>query len=32
MIAWAIEHVMVVKRIERAIVSTDSEKIATVAR
>ena len=32
MIAWAIEHVKVVKRIEREIVSTDSEEIATLAR
>jgi CMP-N-acetylneuraminic acid synthetase len=32
MIAWAIEQAKVVKRIERVIVSTDSEKIATLAR
>ena len=32
MIAWAIEHAKAVKRIERVIVSTDSEEIASVAR
>lgn len=32
LIAWSIEHALAVKRIERVIVSTDSEKIATVAR
>ena len=32
MIAWAIEHAKAVKRIERLIVSTDSEEIASVAR
>ena len=32
MIAWAIEHAKAVKRIERVIVSTDSEEIAAVAR
>lgn len=32
MIAWAIEHAMLVKRIERVIVSTDTEEIAAVAR
>ncbi len=32
MIAWAIEHAKAVKRIERVIVSTDSEEIAYVAR
>lgn len=32
LIAWAIEHALAVRRIERVIVSTDSEEIATVAR
>ena len=32
LIAWSIEHALAVKRIERIIVSTDSEEIATVAR
>lgn len=32
LIAWSIEHAFEVKRIERVIVSTDSEEIATVAR
>jgi N-acylneuraminate cytidylyltransferase len=32
LIAWAIDHARAVKRIERVIVSTDSEAIATVAR
>lgn len=32
LIAWSIEHALVVKRIERLIVSTDSEEIAEVAR
>jgi CMP-N-acetylneuraminic acid synthetase len=32
MIAWAIEHAKAVKRIERVIVSTDSEEIAAVAK
>jgi len=32
MIAWAIEHALAVKRIQRVIVSTDSEEIAKVAR
>lgn len=32
LIAWSIEHARVVKRIERVIVSTDSEEIAAVAR
>lgn len=32
LIAWAIEHALAVKRIERVIVSTDSEQIASVAR
>lgn len=32
LIAWSIEHAFAVKRIERVIVSTDSEEIATVAR
>lgn len=32
MIAWAIEQAKAVKRIERVIVSTDSEEIAAVAR
>jgi CMP-N-acetylneuraminic acid synthetase len=32
MIAWAIQHAKLVKRIERVIVSTDSEEIAAVAR
>lgn len=32
MIAWAIEHAKAVKRIERVIVSTDTEEIAAVAR
>ncbi|TXH71056.1 MAG: acylneuraminate cytidylyltransferase family protein [Thiothrix sp.] len=31
LIAWAIEHALAVKKIERLIVSTDSEEIATVA-
>lgn len=32
LIAWSIEHAHSVKRIERVIVSTDSEEIAAVAR
>lgn len=32
LIAWAIDHARAVKRIERVIVSTDSEEIAAVAR
>jgi CMP-N-acetylneuraminic acid synthetase len=32
LIAWAIEHALAIKRIERVIVSTDSEEIAAVAR
>lgn len=32
LIAWAIEHALSVPRIQRVIVSTDSEEIATVAR
>ena len=32
LIAWSIEHTLAVKRIERVIVSTDSEEIAAVAR
>lgn len=32
LIAWAIEHALAVKRIDRVIVSTDSEEIAAVAR
>lgn len=32
LIAWSIEHALAVKRIERIIVSTDSEEIAAVAR
>lgn len=32
LIAWSIEHARAVKRIERIIVSTDSEEIASVAR
>lgn len=32
LIAWSIEHAFAVKRIERVIVSTDSEEIAMVAR
>jgi CMP-N-acetylneuraminic acid synthetase len=32
LIAWSIEHAFAVKRIERVIVSTDSEEIAAVAR
>jgi N-acylneuraminate cytidylyltransferase len=32
LIAWSIEHAQSVKRIERVIVSTDSEEIASVAR
>lgn len=32
LIAWSIEHALGVKRIERVIVSTDSEEIAFVAR
>jgi CMP-N-acetylneuraminic acid synthetase len=32
LIAWSIEHALAVRRIERVIVSTDSEEIAAVAR
>jgi N-acylneuraminate cytidylyltransferase len=32
LIAWSIQHALAVKRIERVIVSTDSEEIAAVAR
>ena len=32
LIAWSIEHALAIKRIERVIVSTDSEEIAAVAR
>ncbi|MBL78502.1 MAG: acylneuraminate cytidylyltransferase [Nitrosomonadaceae bacterium] len=32
LIAWSIEHALAVKRVERVIVSTDSEEIAAVAR
>ena len=32
MIAWSIEQALAVKRIDRVIVSTDSEKIAKIAR
>jgi len=32
LIAWSIEHARAVKRIERVIVSTDSQEIANVAR
>lgn len=32
LIAWSIEHALAVKRIDRVIVSTDSEEIAAVAR
>ena len=32
LIAWSIEHARAVKRIQRVIVSTDSEEIAAVAR
>ncbi len=32
LIAWSIEHARAVKRIDRVIVSTDSEEIAAVAR
>jgi CMP-N-acetylneuraminic acid synthetase len=32
LIAWSIEHALDVKRIDRVIVSTDSEEIAAVAR
>lgn len=32
LIGWSIEHACAVKRIDRVIVSTDSEEIATVAR
>ncbi len=32
LIAWSIEHALAVNRIERVIVSTDSEEIAAVAR
>mgnify|MGYP003682320079 CR=1 FL=1 len=32
LIGWSIEHALAVKRIERIIVSTDSEEIAAVAR
>ncbi len=31
LIAWSVEHALAVKRIERVIVSTDSEEIAAVA-
>jgi CMP-N-acetylneuraminic acid synthetase len=32
LIAWSIEHALVVDRISRVIVSTDSEEIATISR
>jgi CMP-N-acetylneuraminic acid synthetase len=32
LIAWSIEHALAIERIERVIVSTDSEEIAAVAR
>ena len=32
LIAWSIEHARAVQRIERVIVSTDSQEIANVAR
>lgn len=32
LIAWSIEHALAVKRIDRVIVSTDSEQIAEIAR
>jgi N-acylneuraminate cytidylyltransferase len=32
LLAWSVEHALAVKRIERVIVSTDSEEIAAVAR
>lgn len=32
LIAWSIEHALVIKRIARVIVSTDSQEIAAVAR
>jgi CMP-N-acetylneuraminic acid synthetase len=32
LIAWSIEHALAIKRIDRVIVSTDSEEIAQVAR
>lgn len=32
LIAWSIQHALAVNRIERVIVSTDSEEIATIAR
>ena len=32
LIAWSIQHALAVKRVERIIVSTDSEEIAVVAR
>jgi len=32
LIAWSIEHALAIDRIERVIVSTDSEKIASVSR
>jgi CMP-N-acetylneuraminic acid synthetase len=32
LIAWSIEHALAVKRVDRVIVSTDSEEIAAVAR
>jgi len=32
LIAWSIEHALAVKRIDRVLVSTDSEEIAAVAR
>jgi N-acylneuraminate cytidylyltransferase len=32
LIAWSVEHALAIERIERVIVSTDSEEIAAVAR
>ena len=32
LIAWSVEHALAVKRIERVIVSTDSQEIADIAR
>lgn len=32
LVAWSIEHALAINRIDRVIVSTDSEEIATVAR
>ena len=32
LIAWSIEHAKAVKRVDRVIVSTDSEEIARIAK